>query len=324
MKIKNIPKIDSCFLPTPIERLDSVSKIYKNEIFMKRDDLTGHCFGGNKERKLEFIIADALRKKATALVTVGTLQSNHCRMTAAFGNRVGLKTELILIFDGKDNAIPKEGNYLLSKLMSARIHVVTAHEVKDKIEEVLSNLQDNGEEPYFIEGGGHNVLGMLGYVHAVKELKSQTEEMGISPDYLVLPTGTGTTQAGLILGGRLFDYDVEVIGISVARGKERCVTEITNIIKQTEDYLDIDSKDYMQHIKVYDEYIGKGYGILTKESMEALKLMAEREGLMIDPIYNAKAVAGMFDLMSKGNLTGVVIYLNTGGLPALFERYSDW
>ena len=322
MKLEKIPRINYCFLPTPLEKLNNISKLYKSEVFMKRDDLTGHCFGGNKERKLEFIMADALKRKATIIVTVGTLQSNHCRMTAAFSNRFGLKVELILIENEK---IKNEGNYFLCKLMGAKIHTVKVNEVKDEIAELLNNLRDKGEKPYFIEGGGHNVLGTIGYVYAIKELMNQTKEREISPDFLVLPTGTGTTQAGLILGKKLFDHNIEIIGISVARNKERCVSEITNIIKKTEQYLNTDSECYNPHIKVYDDYVGEGYGIPTKESLNVLRLMAEKEGLIIDPIYNAKAMAGMFDLISKGRLKGTIVYLNTGGLPALFtKKYFKW
>lgn len=326
MRLGTIPRIFWANLPTPFERLNNISSQFKDTtIFIKREDLTGHCFGGNKERKLEFMMADVLKKKATVIVTVGTLQSNHCRMTTAFSNKLGLKTELILIENERDEGIKKGGNFFLCELLGAKIHTVKVNEVKDKIEELLNNLRDNGEEPYFIEGGGHNVLGTLGYIYAIRELKKQTEETEVSPDYLVLPTGTGTTQAGLILGTKIFDYDIEIVGISVARGKERCIGEISTIIKKTKEYLDIDSWDYNPQINVYDDYIGEGYGISTKESMKALKSLAEKEGLVIDPIYNAKATAGMFDLISKGRLKGIVIYLNTGGLPALFtEKYFNW
>ena len=313
-----VPRTVWAKLPTPLERLNNISHQFKNAtIFMKRDDLTGHCFGGNKERKLEFIMADALKKKATVVVTVGTLQSNHCRMTTAFSNKLGLKTELILI--GNDE-IKKEGNHFLCELMGAKIHIVGVNEVKNKIEGLLNNLRNNGDVPYFIEGGGHNTIGTLGYIYAIKELKTQMEEMGVSPDYLVLPTGTGTTQAGLLIGTEIFDYDIEIVGISVSREKERCISEIVTTIKKTEEYLTTNKMNYNTHIKICDEYIGEGYGIPTKDSMNALKLLAEKEGLVIDPIYNAKAMAGMFELISKERLQGIIIYLNTGGLPALFTK----
>lgn len=316
-KLDRISRIYLANLPTPLERLNN--KFNNATIFMKRDDLTGHCFGGNKERKLEFIMADAVEKKATAIVTVGAFQSNHCRMTTAISNKLGLKTELILIEKEEDGYLDG-GNYFLNKLMGAKIHTVKVSDVQDEINIVLNTLKDNGEQPYFIEGGGHNVFGVIGYIYAMNELKKQTKEMGISPNYLVLPTGTGTTQAGLILGKEIFDFDIEIIGISVARKKERCIQEIETIIKKTEEYLGFDGEDWSQHIKVKDEYIGKGYGIPTEKGMKILGLIAEKEGLMIDPIYNAKAFAGMFDLISGETSKGDVIYLNTGGLPTLFTK----
>ncbi len=313
-------KLHACSLPTPLEKLSNISKMYSCELYVKRDDLTGQSFGGNKERKLEFIMADALRTRATVIVTVGTLQSNHCRMTTALANKLGLKTELILIADPAEERTGQDGNHMLFRLMHAGIHMVHVSRVKDKIVEVLDNLRNRGETPYFIEGGGHSVSGTLGYIFAVEEVKKQTEAMQISPDYVVVPTGTGTTQAGLILGTRLFEYDIEIIGISVSRDRAQCCSAIADIAKRTDEYLGIDSVDYRRHIKVSDAYIGGGYGIATAEGMNALKLMAENEGLIVDPVYNAKAVAGMFDLISTGRLKGVAIYLNTGGLPALFTK----
>ena len=319
--LNTIPRIFWANLPTPLDKLNNLISLFRNvSIFMKRDDLTGHCFGGNKERKLEFIMGNALEKKAKTIVTVGVLQSNHCRMTTAFANRLGLKTELILIKGDEDEPIEKDGNYFLAEMMGAKIHVVKVNEVQDKINSILDDLRNNGEHPYFIEGGGHNVLGAIGYIYAIKELKEQTEIMEISPDYLVLPTGTGTTQAGLILGKELFDFDIEVIGISVSRSRERCVEEITSIIEKTADYLHLGSEDFNWHIEVNDEYIGKGYRKPTEASTQTIRLIAEKEGLIVDPVFNAKALSGMLDLISKSTIEGNVIYMNTGGFPALFTR----
>ncbi|MDY6892968.1 MAG: D-cysteine desulfhydrase family protein [Chloroflexota bacterium] len=324
MRLEEIPRINYCFLPTPLEKLNTVSKMYNCTILIKRDDLTGHCFGGNKERKLEFILADAVKNNATVIVTVGALQSNHCRMTTSIATSLGFKVELILISDG-DEELEREGNYFLDVLMGAKIHIVTPNKVQNKIAELMDHLRKNGEKPYFIEGGGHNVLGTIGYIYAIEEIKRQTAEIGLTPDCILLPTGTGTTQAGLILGSRLLHYDVEIIGISVARKTERCVTEIATTIRNTGEYLGVDTAHYDSYIRVYDEYIGQAYGIPTGASMETLQLMAHKEGLILDPIYNAKAAAGMFNLISKGELSGNVIYWNTGGLPALFtEKYYSW
>ena len=319
-KLKNISKINFALLPTPLEKLTRLSNKYKINLFMKRDDLTGHCFGGNKERKLEYIFADAISKKAKTIITVGALQSNHCRMTSVFANKYNLKTELILIKNEKMSR--NGGNYFLNKLAGANNNIVNSDEVKDKINELISLHQKEGNNPYFIEGGGHNELGTIAYIFAIKELQDQLDKIKLTPNFIILPTGTGTTQAGLILGAKIFNYDVNIIGISVSRKKKRCIEEISKIIKKTEKYLNIDNKNNNKKysITVYDDYIGKGYGCSSYESIQATNIMLKKEGILIDPVYNAKAVAGMFDLILKKKLCGNIIYLNTGGLPLLFTK----
>jgi len=320
-KLHTTRRLKVAHLPTPLEELDAISRRFKGaRIMMKRDDLTGHSFGGNKERKLEFIMADVLQKKATTAVTIGTIHSNHCRLTTAFCSKLGIKTELILI---KENGrLKRAGNYFLDALLGAKIHTVSVKRVGEKIQSVLRGLRKRGEKPYFIEGGGHNVLGVVGYVNALKEIKQQAEKMNIKPDYVVVPVGTGTTQAGLILGAALFNFDVKIIGISVGRRKKRCLDEISAVIKPTERYLGFRNISRNNRICVYDDYIGKGYGIPTKASVKTIQLLAETQGALIDPIYNAKAFAGMLDLISKKILRGTIVYLNTGGLPNLLvQRY---
>ncbi|MFH1289009.1 MAG: D-cysteine desulfhydrase family protein, partial [bacterium] len=321
-KIMDVLRLKTANLPTPLERLDNLNKEFKETVlFMKRDDLTGHCFGGNKERKLEFIMADAKKKKASVIVTVGAFQSNHCRMTAVCAARLGMKTELILIKTSRDMP-EKEGNYFLYELMNAKIHIVDINRVGEKIDEVMERLRNAGENPYFIEGGGHNVLGMLGYVFAMEEIKKQSEKIGIRPDYLIMPVGTGTTQAGMVLGSRIFDYNVKIIGISISRDKERCVKEIAEIIEKTIEYLGLSQKNGVEAIEVIEDYIGEGYGAFTMTGKNTLRLLAEKEGIVVDPVYNAKALSGVFDLITKGRINGNIFYINTGGLPAIFTRKS--
>jgi D-cysteine desulfhydrase len=185
-KLKNISKINFALLPTPLEKLTRLSNKYKINLFMKRDDLTGHCFGGNKERKLEYIFSDAISKKAKTIITVGALQSNHCRMTSVFANKYNLKTELILIKNEKMSQ--NGGNYFLNKLAGANINIVNSDEVKDKINELISLHQKEGNNPYFIEGGGHNELGTIGYIFAIKELKDQLDKIKLTPNFIILPT----------------------------------------------------------------------------------------------------------------------------------------
>jgi D-cysteine desulfhydrase family pyridoxal phosphate-dependent enzyme len=321
-KLYKVPRLNLANLPTPLERLSSLSKLFRNcNIFIKRDDLTGHCFGGNKERKLEFISAEAIKNKAETLVTVGSLKSNHCRMVTSVANRLGMEAELILIKSDADKNPCIEGNHLLNKLMKAKIHIVKTNQVNEKIQEVLKKLKDDGRKPYFIEGGGHNVFGVISYIFAMKELKKQIDRIGMNFKYLVLPSGTGTTQAGLILGKKIFDMNIDIIGISVARQKERCIQEIKDIIDKTIRFLGIKNVDYdINNIVIYDKYIGKGYAMPTRESARSIKILAEKEGMIVDPIYNSKALAGMFDLIKKGTIAGNIVYLNTGGIPNVFVK----
>jgi len=317
MKIANHQQIFLADLPTPLECLDNLSRQCGAKIYVKREDLTGHGFGGNKERMLDFIMAEALKKKAKSVVTVGSLQSNHCRLVAVFCNKFNIKAELILI---KDKALKDKTNYLFCKLLGANIHLVEKNDVKNAISKIINRLQSKGERPYFIEGGGHNVLGALSYVNALKELKGQTDKLGISPKHLFLPVGTGTTYAGLLLGKEIFNYDIEIIGISIARKKEKCINEIDSLINQTKKYLRINKDGLDKKIIINDNYIGEGYGISTARSKRAIKLLAEQEGLFIDPVYNAKAVGGMLDIILKEKLKGAMIYLNTGGLPICYNK----
>ncbi len=312
--LSKIKRLKLANLPTPLEKLDRLGELLNvPDLYMKRDDLTGHFFGGNKERKLEFILAAALAQQATVVVTVGVRQSNHCRLTAALANKLGLKTELILINKETDNQAEAEGNFYLDKLLQATIHQVRSTEVQAKIDQVMADLKAAGEQAYFIEGGGHSVLGVMGYAQACAELN-------LAPDYVVLPVGTGTTHAGLLLGKRIFNLDFKIIGVSVSRQQERCVQEIKKLFDQGCELLGLDCEDEPPAIQVYDQYVGPGYGQCSTAGLAACQQLAQLEGVALDPIYNGKAMAGLIDLSNKSIISGKIIYLNTGGLPVLFNK----
>jgi len=207
-------------------------------------------------------------------------------------------------------------------LSGANINIVNSDEAKGKINELINFYKKKGNNPYFIEGGGHNELGTIGYIFAIKELKKQFDKINTIPNFIILSTGTGTTQAGLILGAKIFNYKINIICISVARKKERCIKEISEIIVKTENFLNIFNKDDSKNypIFIYDNYIGNGYGWPSKDSIEAAKILLKNEGLLVDPVYNSKAIAGMLDLILKKKLYGNIIYLNTGGVPLLFTK----
>lgn len=320
-RLAKIPRVHAANLPTPLERCLNIDKAFEGcSIFIKRDDLTGTCFGGNKERNLEFIIADALKGKARTLVTVGAVNSNHCRMVSAFAARYGFKAELILLKKGSGARFENEGNVFLDRLMGAGIRTVDPKDAEKEIDKAMSKLKAKSAKPYFIESGAHNALGVLGYMCCAFELKDQLNRMKIKPDYLVLPTGTGTTQAGLVMGMELLGLEVDIIGVSVARSSERCVKEISLLIEKTEKLLGLKAGTCASRIHVSDKFIGTGYAEPTKGSLGAIRLAAEREAVTLDPVYNAKAFSGMLNMISDGTMRGRIIYLNTGGVPEIFTQ----
>ncbi|OGV52407.1 MAG: hypothetical protein A2017_10850 [Lentisphaerae bacterium GWF2_44_16] len=315
-KIAAIPHLNKALLPTPLEYLPNLSSSAGTGVYIKRDDLSGHSFGGNKERKLDYIIKDARLQERKTLLTVGAPHSNHCRMTAALGAVYGMKVELIII-SAETNLDRDEGNMMLDMLFGANISIVPPQQVQSKIDEMMNSL----DAPYFIEGGGHCVLGLIAYIAAAEELKIQCENKGILPEYIVLPCGTGTTLAGIAMGCSLINWDVKVLGISVARSEKRCREEIDSICGRGCDYLQIPQQQMKYEIS--DRFIGSGYGESYPESVAALKRVAVLEGIILDPIYNAKTMCGLLSGIENGNISGTVIYWNTGGQPALFiDRYS--
>lgn len=314
-KIAAIPRLDRVLLPTPLEYLDHLSALCGHTVYMKRDDLSGHCFGGNKERKLDYIIKDAVLNGHRTLLTLGAAHSNHCRMTAAIGSAQGMNVELIIISDNP--ALDRsEGNMMLDVMFDAKINIVPSLLVQNAIDERMNSI----DKPYFIEGGGHCVLGLIAYVAAARELKLQCDGIGLCPEYIVVPCGTGTTLAGIALGCSLMEWDVKVRGISVARSAVRCGEEVDSISLKGCEYLELPPRE--TEYDIYDQYIGSGYGELYRECTDILFRVAKLESVMLDPVYNAKAMTGMLAEMESGNISGPVVYWNTGGQPALFiEKY---
>lgn len=314
-KIAAIPRLNRVLLPTPLEHLNNLSAACGHVVYMKRDDLSGHCFGGNKERKLDYIIKDAVLQGRRALLTLGAPHSNHCRMTAAMGSAQGMNVELIIISD--DAEIDRsEGNMMLDVMFDAKISIVPSPQVQSAIDERMNSV----DKPYFIEGGGHCVLGLIAYVAAARELKLQCDAIGLCPEYIVVPCGTGTTLAGIALGCNLLNWDVKVRGMSVARSAVRCGEEVDFICLKGCGYLGIPPRK--TEYEVYDRYIGSGYGELYRECADTLVRVAKLESVVLDPVYNAKAMTGMLAEMEAGNISGTVVYWNTGGQPALFiEKY---
>jgi D-cysteine desulfhydrase family pyridoxal phosphate-dependent enzyme len=305
--------------PTPLISLESFSSDLGVDVCVKRDDQTAIGGGGNKARKLEFIAYEALQSGADTFVTVGSAQSNHARMTAAVANRLDLDCHLVLI--GEDDGERVKGNRLLETILGADVSFTTAADASDEIDTVVERLKQEDANPFFIDGGGHMPTGALGYVECASEIREQCPDA----DYVVTTTGTGTTQAGLLAGLAWENMSTTVIGISIARSKSRCQEEIRDTIASLEGrYKDLCTKN--PGILVFEDYIGDGYGKLTKKGRDAIIQMSRLEGIFLDPTYTAKAFAGLINLVEKGYIEqeSRIVFINTGGLPGLFtDRFES-
>ncbi len=318
------PSVPLAFLPTPLQPLNRLSKDLGGPlIYIKRDDCTGLAGGGNKTRKLEFLIADALDQGADCVITAGGLQSNHVRQTAAAAARYGLKCHLVLVrnVDWNDPGYQTSGNIVLDHLLGAEISIHSAGADRDKIMENLAeNLRQDGQTPYVIPVGGSNAVGALGYASATMEILDQCRELNLSPSALYHATSSGGTQAGLIAGTIAAKRPFPIIGIKVD-GKAGPVTEaIKNIVPHALEKLGrFEQWEPEQDLTVITGYGGENYGIPTPSAIEALELIARTEGILLDPVYSGKGFAGLIDHIRQGKYSQdeTVIFLHTGGAQAL-------
>lgn len=327
-------------LPTPLQRLDALSVDWKGPaLYAKRDDLTGQAFGGNKSRKMEYIIQDALDRKAEVLITWGSLQSNWCLQAAAAAKRFGLEAVLTL-FRSYDLPEEPDGNLLLDFILGADVRirqarkgkVINISEVQAYLDKVSAEFQDKGRKPYVVSVGGSQVfgsmdkpLGAISYVGAAVELWEQAEAQGFRIDGIVHATGSGGTQAGLTLGARALDPRVRVVGISVSDEKEPFAASTLEIVRRTEEALDLPLGIERKDVIVLDDYLQDGYGVVTKDVSRILRTVFQREGLVLDPVYTAKAMVGLEDLVKKGVFSPGqnIVFFHTGGTPALFPFGRD-
>ena len=335
-KIQAFPRVDLIHLPTPIQKLENLSKeLGGPDIYMKRDDLTGLAFGGNKSRKLEFIIHDVLEKGADVIITWASLQSNWCLQTAAAARKFGI-TPILVLF--KTYELPEEydGNLLLDFILKADIKireaevgkVVKQEDVDEILEEVVFEVKEWGHTPYVAPIGGSMVscsmdkpLGAISYALAYAEMLEQTESMGFQPDYIVHATGSGGTQAGLAVGAKALTPNTQILGISVSEDKETFSQDVFTIAQDTLKALDVDiALNKEEDIHVLDEYLGEGYGIITKDVSDAIRQVSVKEGIFLDPVYTGKAMTALFDLVNNGTIKkgDKVVFFHTGGTAALF------
>ena len=323
----NCPRVPLACLPTPLVEASRLAKITGGpRLWIKRDDMTGFGFGGNKIRGLEFLLADALAQGADTLVTGAAPQSNHVRATATVAAHAGLS--MVAVYSGSPPA-KIEGNYRLTHLTGAEIrftHDPERASVDGAIEVVAEELRAAGRKPYTIPRGGASVLGTLGYVLAVRELAEQCVAQGIVPDVIVLATGSCATHAGLVAGVQALSLPWRIEGFTVSRPVEEVRKRVLALAQAALDKLGLQGAITDQAVIVHGGFIGEGYGIPTAEGADAIRIAARSEGIFLDPTYTGKALAGYMAYCRTGHFHPgeTVIFLHTGGEPALFVGEGSW
>ncbi len=336
-RVGRFGRVGLIHLPTPFRRLDRLSAALGGpSIYVKRDDLTGLAFGGNKSRKLEFIVADMLAKKADAVVTWASLQSNWCMQTAAAARRFGIRP-VLLLFKTCDAEPGLDGNLLLDAILDADIRIREAEKGKivkpgaamAALEAIAAELVAAGHRPYLVPVGGSLPLGdmavplgAIAYVDAFAELAGQAEAAGVRVDAVLHATGSGGTQAGLIVGARALAEGCRVVGISVSDPRGLFSEDVLSIARAAVDALDLRLDVRPDDVLVLDEYIREGYGVVDREVAGTIRLVFQEEGIVLDPVYTAKAMAALIDLVKKGYFKAGenVVFFHTGGTPALFPN----
>jgi len=317
----NISRLNFAHLPTPIEELPRLSDhLAGPRILIKRDDQTGLAFGGNKTRKLEFLVAEAQAQGAKTLISGGALQSNHCRQTAAAAARFGLDCILVLSGEMPEHA---SANLMLDQMFGAEIVTVADRANRDQtLQETFDKAIAAGRKPYLVPYGGSSPTGALGYAFAVEEFMKQN----VHADWMVFGTSSGGTHAGLVLGQRVFGYEGKVLGISIDESEEWLKTHVSALASDASEKLGERIEFTPVEVSANADYCGAGYGVLTDAEREAVKLFAKYEGLLLDPVYTGRAAAGMIDLIRKGffKKNEMVLFWHTGGQPALFaDQYAN-
>jgi L-cysteate sulfo-lyase len=300
---EKLPRENLAFLPTPVHQMPHLGDaLGLTNLWIKRDDMTGISAGGNKTRKLEYVIGDAIDQGADTLVTVGSVQSNHCRQTAAAAAKVGLRC--ILLLGGEEPAVAN-GNLLLDKLFGAEIKYFPGEgftELNSRMDSILETLQEFGLSPYAIPAGAAMPQGSFGYANAILELKEQMETWRFSPERIILPAGTGGTLAGMSLGVELADLDIEIVGITVLEEAHELEAKVNDLISRTLDSYPNYFTQPRTKITINDTFLEDGYGVFTSGCMSAIEMFAKMEGILLDPIYTAKAGLGLMRMALAGEI----------------------
>ena len=328
MHLSRFPRQRFAHLPTPLEPMERLSKhLGGPRLWIKRDDCTGLSGGGNKTRKLEFLIGDALAKGCDTVITQGATQSNHARQTAAAAARFGLECHLLLEdrtgFQSPDYTL--NGNVLLDRLHGAHLSKRSGGtDMNAEMETLAADLRAKGRKPYVIPGGGSNAVGALGYANCAFELVAQANERGLKLAHAVHATGSAGTQAGFVTGLVAINSGIPVLGIGVRAPKEKQEQAVFALCERTAEHLGAPGIVKREHVAANCDYVGPGYGLPTEGMAEAVKLLARLEGILLDPVYTGKGMHGLIDLVAKGFFAkdSDVVFLHTGGSAGLFA-YPD-
>jgi len=326
MRLSELPRFPLANLPTPLEEAPRLSTALGGvRVLVKRDDLTGLALGGNKTRKLEFLLGDALARGATVMLTEGPVQSNHCRQTAAAAARAGL--QCILVLSSPVDRPPVQGNLLLDALLGAEVHLV-----RDRAERAARLMQlaqacvERGERPYVVPTGGSTPLGVAAYIHATLELVHQLTERNQRPTHLFVASSTsGGTHAGLALGAKLLGEPFRVVGVAVEHDGEAIRHRVVNLANEAADLFGLPVRLDPEDVTVEDRWIGPDYGVPDAATIEAMLLAARTEGLVLDPVYTGKAMAALVGYARTGALQPgeTVVFVHTGGTPAIFAQAGE-
>lgn len=322
--IKLPNRIHLANLPTRIERLDRLSKeLGGPQIFIKRDDQTGSEISGNKIRKLEYVIQEALDQNCDYLITCGGIQSNHARATVAAAARLGLGSCVVLRSSGNDSL---EGNYFLNKVLGADIEFISPEDYKERrmeiMDEIKARLIKEGHRPYIIPEGASNGIGTFGYYTAMEEILEQEKNMGIKFDAIVLATGSGGTYSGMFLANKLLGHGTKIFGINICDNAPYFQDRIYEILQESFSYIDKTIDFSKNEIEIIDGYVGEGYAQSTSEELEFIHYLAKLEGVILDPVYTGKAMYGLVNEIKNGNMQEYknILFIHTGGMFGLFSK----
>ena len=325
MNLARFPRRHYTSGQTPLEPAPRLTKMYGGpNIYIKRDDLLGLAGGGNKTRKLEFLVADALLAGADTLITCGAVQSNHCRLTLAAAVKEGLKCRFVLEerVPGSYDPNASGNNFLFNMLGVEQVKVVPGGcDMMKAMQQVAEEVAAEGRKAYVIPGGGSNPIGATGYVACAEEILAQAFDQGINFDYVIATSGSAGTHAGLVVGFYGNNTNIPVIGINISRKKDPQEQLVYGLAEKTAAHVGIKAALPRESVRCFEEYVGPGYSLPTPEMVKTVKLVAQTEGILLDPVYTGKAMAGMLDLVQKGFFKKGqnILFVHTGGSPALYH-----